>query len=178
MIEIISIIGAWLICAIAAERAAEAITTSVFFSPLRQFLARISLLETYRQVDGTWPSVKYRGWMFSLTKTIGRWLSDLVSCGWCTSLWTSLFFSCFLPGKCLSYEAGDNLIVKTIALWGLANFYHAVFRLLHNGRVAAVDINLRIIDSESTEHNYGGTDGEFGERISQENTIGIEPPEV
>lgn len=165
MIEIISIIGAWLICTIAAERAAEAITTSVFFSPLRQFLARVSLMETH---SWTLPAL-ING---SLIKTVGRWLSDLVSCGWCTSLWTSLFFSLFLPGRYLSYEAGDNLIVKAIALWGFANLYHSVFRLVHNGRVSAVDINLKIVGQEidSIGENYG----EFGQSTGQDNSSGAE----
>jgi hypothetical protein len=164
MIEIISIIGSWLICTIASERAAEAITTSVFFSPMRQFLARTALMD----------SDVYNYKAYSVIKLIGRWASDLVSCGWCTSLWTSLFFSFFLPGEYISSDAGNNIIVKVIALWGFANLYHAVFRLVHNGRVAAVDINLKIIDSESN----GDTNGEFGEGVSQENTSGIEPQKV
>ena len=168
MTEIISVIGTWLICAVAAERAAEAITVSVFFSPLRQFLARTALID---QQEITWSSIWCR-----FIGGICRWLSDLVSCGWCTSLWTSLFFALFLSGKYASFEAGDNLLVKTIALWGFANLYHTVFRLLHNGRVAAIDVNLRLIDEDVD--SSGGTDGEFGEGASQEDTIGVEPPTV
>jgi hypothetical protein len=174
---VISIIGSWLICVIAAERAAEAITVAVIFSPIRQFLTKSALMDLY-EVDGsTWPDIIYKGSIYALAKGICRWLSDLVSCGWCTSLWTSLFFSLFLPGKYLSFDASDNLLIKTIALWGLANFWHAVFRLVHNGRVAAVDVNLNITDSENVV-SYGGTDGELREGISQENTIGVEPPTV
>ena len=158
MIEIISTIGTWLICAIAAERAAEAITTSVFFSPLRNFLAKTALVRE------------------GIIQGISRWLSDLVSCGWCTSFWTSAFFSIFLPGRYISLDSGDNLLVKAIALWGIANLYHSVFRLVHNGRVVAIDVNLRLIDSDVD--NNGGNNGEFGEGIRQENTSGIEPPEV
>lgn len=164
MIEIVSIIGIWLICAIASERAAEAITTSEFFSPMRQFIARTALID---QKWVTWPRIRYK-----LLASIFRWLSDLVSCGWCTSLWTSLLFSLFLPGKYLSFDASDNLFVKAIALWGFANLYHSVFRLLHNGRVLAVDVNLRLIDDS------GGINGEFGEGTSKENTIRVEPPAV
>jgi len=181
MTEIIAIIGAWLICGIAAERAAEAITVSVFFSPLRQALAKLALIQLYRKnnPDDIWMSddnMIYKGRIYSLTKMVGRWASDLVSCGWCTSFWTSSFFSIFLPGKYISFDAGDNIIVKTIALWGFANLYHAVFRLLHNGRVAAVDVNLRLVDSEID--NVGGTNGEFGEGVGQEDSIGVEPPTV
>jgi hypothetical protein len=182
MIEIISIIGAWLICTIASERAAEAITVSVFFAPLRQVVAKLALIELYRKInpDDVWMSSEnsvYRGRVFSVAKIIGRWASDLVSCGWCTSFWTSFFFSLFLPGKYISFDAGDNIVVKAIALWGFANLFHAVFRLVHNGRVAAVDINLHLVGPEII-NSVGGTDGEFGEGISQEESIGVEPPEV
>jgi hypothetical protein len=170
MIEIVSIVGIWLICTIAAERSAEAITTSVLFSPMRQFFAKTALLD---QQEAAESSLKRK-----IVAGFCRWLSELISCGWCTSCWTSFFFSFFLPGRYFCLNASGNILVKTIALWGLANFYHSVFRLLHNGRVAAIDINLRIIDSEPTEYNYGGTNGELGEGISQEDTIGVEPPEV
>jgi len=180
MIEIISTIGYWLVCAIAAERAAEAITVSVFFSPLRQVLAKLALIQLYRKInpDIVWMSddnMVYRGRIYSLIKMFGRWASDLISCGWCTSFWTSFFFSFFLPGKYILFDAGNNIVVKAIALWGLANLYHAVFRLVHNGRVAAVDVNLRLI---GPEFDSGGTDGEFGEGTSQEESIGTEPPAV
>jgi hypothetical protein len=182
MIEIISVVGAWLICTIAAERAAEAITVSVVFAPLRQAIAKLALIELYRKInpDDVWMSSEnsiYRGRIFSVIKMVGRWASDLISCGWCTSFWTSFFFSLFLPGERMSFDAGGNIIVKAIALWGLANFYHAVFRLLHNGRVAAVDVNLRLIGTEIIDR-AGGTDGEFGEGIGQEDPIGVEPPTV
>ncbi|MFA5767131.1 MAG: hypothetical protein WC919_04365 [Candidatus Paceibacterota bacterium] len=181
MSDIFSIIGSWLVCAIAAERAAEAITVSVVFAPLRQMLAKLALIQLYHKTnpDDTWMSSEntvYRGWIFSLIKMVGRWSSDLVSCGWCTSFWTSAFFSIFLPGGYIVCDAGDNIVVKAIALWGLANLYHAIFRLIHNGRVAAVDVNLRLIGPEID--NSGGTNGEFGEGASQEDSIGVEPPEV
>lgn len=179
MNDIFSIVGSWLICTIAAERAAEAITVSVVFSPMRQALAKLALIQLYRNSDSNdnWLSSEnaiYKGRIYSIIKVIGRWLSDLVSCGWCTSLWTSAFFSIFLPGEYIMRDACDNIIVKVIALWGFANLYHAIFRLVHNGRVAAVDINLKITDSESN----GDTNGEFGEGTSQEDASGIEPQKV
>jgi hypothetical protein len=175
MTSTIAIIGSWLICTIAAERAAEAITTSVLFSPLRQFLARTALSDLYSG-DLTSGEMIYKGRLFSVIRAICRWLSDLVSCGWCTSAWTSIFFSVFLPGGYISTNAGDNILVKAIALWGIANLYHSIFRLLHNGRVVAVDLNLRLVESDVD--NSGGTYGEFGQGISQENASGIEPTEV
>jgi hypothetical protein len=167
MITITSIIGAWLTCTIASERAAEAITASVIFAPLRQFLARMALADPYGLSS-----------IYKIIKFVCRWLSELVSCGWCTSLWTSLFFSFFLPGKYATLDAGGNLFVKAIALWGFANFWHAVFRLVHNGRVSAVDVNLNITESENIISYGGGTDGEFGEGISQEDASGNKPSEI
>jgi hypothetical protein len=172
MITIVSIIGSWLICTVAAERTAELITTSVIFAPFRQFIARMSLMdEEYAHV--MWPTNKtIRG----IIKITCRWLSDLISCGWCTSFWTSSFFSAFLPGDYLSLNAGDNAVVKAIALWGFANLYHSVFRLVHNGRVAAIDINLHIADE--IVDNSGGINGELREGNGQETASGIEPSAI
>lgn len=163
---IISTIGAWIICTIASERTAEAITESVFFSPLRQFLGRLSVIELYKLEDTNCPDIVYRGLIYSIAKKIGIFLSSLVSCGWCTSGWTSFFFSIFLPGQYISLNACDNIIVKAIALWGCSNLYHSVFRLIHNGRVSAIDINLKI---------NGEYDGESGQRKSEEGSSTIEP---
>jgi hypothetical protein len=180
MIEISIVIGSWLICIIAAERAAEALTTSAFFSPMRQGIATIALMDLYKSIntgtniENNQSVVVYRGTIYAITKKIARWVSDLISCGWCTSFWTSSFFSIFLPGEYWSTDACNNIIVKSIALWGFANLWHSVFRLIHNGRVSAIDMNLRIID----DLDSGGTDGEFGEGESQENTIRLESTEI
>ena len=166
-----AIIGAWLICAVASERATEAITTSLFFAPLRQFLGRAAIADQLTD--------KYEEIFISrIFVKAAKWSSDLVSCGWCTSFWTSLFFSLFLPGGYFSLIAADNIIVKTIALWGFANLWHSIFRLIHNGRVAAIDINLKIIDIDTDVNNNGGSDGEFGEGVGEADSIGIEPPTV
>jgi hypothetical protein len=167
-----AIIGTWLICAIASERATEAITTSVFFAPLRQFLGRAAMADQMadKQYEGTFTN--------KIFIKAAKWSSDLVSCGWCTSFWTSLFFSLFLPGGYFSLVAANNIVVKSIALWGFANLWHSIFRLIHNGRVAAIDVNLKIIDNDTDVDNNGGSDGEFGEGVGEESTIGIEPPTV
>ena len=175
MSEIISIVGSWLICAVAAERAAEAITTSVFFSPLRQFLAKVTLWELPVGTDYD-PNTD----ILRAIKGISRWLSELVSCGWCTSFWTSLLCALTLPGRYTSLAAGDNILIKIVALWGFANLWHAVFRLIHNGRVAAVDLNVRLA-GEAVDDNFleiGDAHGDFGESGSKEDASGIEPPAV
>lgn len=162
MIDIISIIGSWLICAVAAERAAEAITTSVFFAPLRHFLARTALSSGH-----------------ILIKEPSKWLSDLVSCGWCTSFWTSLLCALTLPGSYNLVNVGDNIIIKAVALWGFANLWHSVFRLIHNGRVAAIDLNVRVGDRATDGSvEIGGSDGEFGKSGSTEDAGGDEPPAI
>lgn len=173
MNNILGIIGTWLICMAATERAAEAITASEIFAPTRAFLARTALLNQR--------SVEKQPFGLNLICAVCGWLSQLVSCGWCTSFWSSLFFSFFLPGQYLSSDAGNNILVKAIALWGFANLYHPVFKLIHDGRMTTIIVGKKTITRLGREiivDNYGGIDGESGEGISQEDTIGIESPKV
>ena len=130
--DVLSTIGAWLLCLIAAERTAELVVTSKFFAPFRNLIAKIAVwhLGTPRCV---------------IIRRPFKFLSDLISCGWCTSAWTSLLFSMFLPGqKLLVGISYDNAVVKWFALFGLANLFHSCFELVHRGRVSAIDLKISI----------------------------------
>ena len=134
-------VGAWLIATLAAERSAEVIVDSEFFAPFRAWLARNSIVNLD---DPTGP--RYPKWC----RRIFLFLSKLTSCGWCTSMWTSILFAWCLPGGYFHIAAGDNIFIKILALFGLANAWHAIFRLIHRGRVTAIDltVDLRPEDSD------------------------------
>ena len=69
-------------------------------------------------------------------------IHDLLSCGYCTSVWVSGFFSLWSP----LYNYFDNLficwIVSTFAFHRLSNWLHVIYELIRRGRVSTYDINL------------------------------------
>lgn len=129
MWQIVLIIAAWIVAAIAAERSAEAIAHSEFFAPLRSSVARLAYPEQTR------------------LRPVFGWVLKLISCGYCVSGWTALLFSCYLPVP-LSAPDWWILLLRWMALWGLANWHHNVFQLVYRGRVGAFDVTIRQGDSD------------------------------
>lgn len=149
---ILDYIIAWLLCIVAVERSAELLTVSKFFAPLRNILAKFALCDLHGMrysseapkslgPDGSFRIICY----FQLLAKFGF---AVISCGWCTSMWTSMLFVWCLPGEYFSLAATDNVLVKVLALFGFANLWHAVFRIIHRGRVAGLDVNLRLLGQE------------------------------
>ena len=135
----ISIIGAWLLCAVAAERVAELVVDSKLLAPVRNMVA---LLAVWRLDIPKYAPVR---------KPF-KFMSDLVSCGWCTSAWTALLFSMFLPGENQFFAiAYDNVVVKWFALFGFANLFHALFRLVHHGDKYLVGFQSHVTHSNSPQ---------------------------
>ena len=157
--DILSILGAWTLCTLASERTAEVLVDSKLFAPLRNLVATIAIWpQTQKHLADSESRFAYS--VIVVMCKPCKFLSDLLSCGWCTSAWTSLMFSMFLPGqKLVLGVAYDNIIVKWLALFGLANMFHSSFRLVHRGRVLAVDLNIRIVPPDipqtETEFNLG-----------------------
>lgn len=146
----------WLLCIVAVERSAELLTVSKFFAPLRNILAKFALCDLH--------NIRYG--CFQLLAKFGF---AVISCGWCTSMWTSILFVWCLPGEYFSLVAVDNVLVKVLALFGFANLWHAVFRIIHRGRVAGLDVNLRLLGQEDlpAENTFNlDNDGE-----SRESTV-------
>jgi len=153
--DLCSIIGMWVACAIAAERTAEIIADSKLFAPFRNAIGRIAL-----------PSIPYDHKAAKIGGGVVLWFFSLITCGWCTSVWTSAFFSLFLPGSHWSIVSGElwpieTYIVKIFCLVGLANFWHAVFRIVHRGRQRVIDIRHEIVINNGVEKEVieGGEDG-------------------
>ena len=141
-------IGTWFACTVASERAAEIITDSELFAPFRAIIGKLAIPKDITRVSGAWYAKCFRRVMVFFYK--------LITCGWCTSAWTSLFFSLFLPGAYLSLIDCEPVelyayLVMVPCLFGLANFWHAIFRLVHRGRVFTVDVKHEIVIAESDE---------------------------
>ena len=153
MTEILGVIGAWFACAVASERAAEVITTSKLFAPFRNWLAKVSLIPQ-KYVDTRIGHGQYI--LISAACRPFKFLSDLTSCGWCTSAWTSFVCAWFIPcmHRFFGSSIADNIIIQSLALFGFANLWHAVFRLVHRGRVVALDVSL-IVDEAQPEASHG-----------------------
>lgn len=143
-------IGIWFACAVAAERAAEIITDSKITAPFRNGVGKLA----FPVVPYKWRAARVMGWAT-------KWVHNLITCSWCTSAWTSALFSLFLPGSHFSLMDGEiapayHYIVKIPFLFGMANFWHAVFRLVERGRVFTVDLRHEFIQSQN---NDGDDDG-------------------
>lgn len=86
----------WILAVIAVEAVVEILTTSTLLNvPRAYILAQQNLL------------------------------SELISCGWCTSVWVAASFGWALPGAITGYVVID-ILVKTFALQRLANYLHEV----------------------------------------------------
>jgi len=112
----------WIICTVATERLAEVVTSAEIFRPLREYIEYLS------HRDG-------------LENKFMTWVHKLITCGFCFSLWSAIFFSLFLPGEYFLINATDNILVKAFALWGISNFWHTVFNLVYKGRIITADLN-------------------------------------
>lgn len=129
--SVLTTIAAWLIVVLAAERLAEIIVDSKLLAGFRAAVARWAFADGARQ----WRSK----------------FSDLVACGFCTSGWTSLLFATTLPGGWFEWHAAGNLFVKWFAVYGLANFWHTIFRLVYRGRVQTIDVSHTVTVNESVD---------------------------
>lgn len=127
---VLAAIASWLVAVLAAERLAEIIVDSKLLGGFRSAVARWS----YADGAGQWRSK----------------FSDLVTCGFCTSGWTSLLFATTLPGAWFEWSTLGNLFAKWFAVYGLANFWHTIFRLMYRGRVQTVDVSHTLTLNESS----------------------------
>ena len=162
---ILGVIGSWLICVIAAERLAELITTAKVFAPMRSFLASMAMypqqyktkLRECASSNAIWGEFGASAYAtYSLLIAVCKpfkFLSDLTSCGWCTSAWTSFVVAWFLPHEhsFIGQTVSTNIIIQALGVFGLANLYHAVFRIVHRGRVGALDLTVRLVEQDSPQ---------------------------
>ncbi len=145
MSDILCCVGTWVICALAAERVTEIITSQDIFAWLRTGLAKIVI-----PVGPNGEPIT-RGLCARILLFPVYVLYKIATCGMCNSVWSSMFFSLFLPGShlyCIAYPSyGEpdlwlTYIPKVFGLCAMANFWHDVYRLVRRGRVRTYDIKL------------------------------------
>lgn len=121
----ISILSAWVLVAIAAERITEIIVEGSIFTELRSLIAKWSF------TDGPYALIRNK-------------IGTLITCGWCCNAWICFICSFALPGEKLKLIAYDNFIIKWFAVYYLSNLFHAIIRLVHLGRVKTFDVELKV----------------------------------
>lgn len=74
-----------------------------------------------------------------------RFINDLLSCGYCTSVWVSMGAALFAPWwLATGYWCGwvINWLVMVFVLHRCSNFLHVGFSLIKKGRVKTYDIEI------------------------------------
>jgi len=76
------------------------------------------------------------------------WFDNLISCGYCTSVWVAMFFALFAPS--IVSPSFFNWLIFVFALHRFANWSHVAFELFKRGRVKSYefDVNLNTNDEE------------------------------
>lgn len=91
-----TVIFCWILAVVAVEAVVEILTTSTLLNvPRAYILAQQNLL------------------------------SELISCGWCTSVWVAASIAWALPGSLTGFIIAD-IAIKTFALQRMANYLHEV----------------------------------------------------
>ena len=138
--SILEIAFAWLLCAAAAERVAEILADGKIFDWWREALGRWAFpIPLDWDENVAWVDARPRYVQF-----ISRKVHDLFTCGWCLSVWACIAASWFLPGQWWGFVPYDNIVIKIFGLVFLANLLHAIFRLVHRGRVRTYDLEIRL----------------------------------
>lgn len=132
MIESVIII---LLLVIASEAVAEIITSSELTDPWRGAWKKWTYNEDNPPKDTYFQHFKV-------------FVDKLVSCGYCTSVWTSGFFAIWAPAV---FDISIiNWLVATFVIHRLSNWLHVLYELIRKGRVKTHDmlIKVEIIDGE------------------------------
>ncbi len=108
----------WFIAIIAVEALVELITTASIFEMPRARLMSVS-----------------------------KFTEELLSCGYCTSVWIAALFAWSLPGY-TGYPIVD-IVLKTLALHRLSNFVHEIRAWWTNG----IQLNHLVHSTEKEEVN-------------------------
>ena len=107
------------------------------------------------------PDRKRKCWIF---------LNDIVSCGYCTSVWVAGGIAPFAPWV-YRFDGGwwlvditswvVNWCLAAVILHRLSNWFHVCYTILMKGRVKTYDIKL---DASSFEYNVRVDHGKSGQR--------------
>ncbi len=121
----IETVWAWFLVTVVVERSVELVTSSALFMPIRNAAGDWHLGEK------TPP----------LVRPVAYFWYHWMTCGYCSSVPAAFLFAFMLPGAWFTLT--DNLLIKGLALHGLANLWHVFFEYFRRGRVNSYDISLR-----------------------------------
>lgn len=123
------------IAIIAVEAITEIIVDSKIFLPLRNYIAKKAMPDI--------PTGR---------NTIFNFLHDLISCGYCTSVWVSSFVMTLLviSGTKIFYPV-INEIILVFFIHRMSNLFHVLYQLTLRGRVNTLDIELKIKDESNVD---------------------------
>lgn len=156
----------WASVVVAVEATTELLVESKLFAPLRNWVGKRAITVE----PETEPTLRLMAWAK---------LFELVTCGYCVSVWVALFYASTLPALWTSpldetVARGTHLInflVRWLVLHRLSNWLHVVTELVRKGRVLAIDVEtshkqnpentLSIPTGE--DHGPGPSPGQTGE---------------
>lgn len=135
------------ILVLAVEAVTEIFTSSELTEPFRQAWKQHTYPLDRPPPTGIWQYVKV-------------WFDKLISCGYCTSVWTAAFFAIWAPT--LFEHTFVNWLCFVFVLHRLANWVHVTFELVKKGRVKTHDLEvlLKMQDDEEDSENENGIPGE------------------
>lgn len=143
--------GKWLlICVVATEASTEIIVDSKLFDGFHHFVRQRAY-----PPDAPPPTGARLWW---------KWLDDLTSCGYCTSVWMAGLFVTLLPGYHQIHWRGWWHLPGEILVWigyvppawfaqkllvhRLSNWLHVAYQLVRRGRVRTYDHTVRLEEQD------------------------------
>lgn len=121
----------FVICIVAVEAITEILVDSKLFMPFR-----------------TWVSSKAYPLNEPPPIGLGRiwvWFNDLISCGYCTSVWIAMSLSHVVPSPYLTWSILGffQWVVVTAAVHRGSNWLHVFYELVRRGRVRNFDLTVQ-----------------------------------
>lgn len=116
------------IAVISIEAITEILVDSKIFLPLRLYISKKALPDI--------PTGK---------STIYNFIHELISCGYCTSVWVSMFVTMLLTFNDIRiFKPIINEMILVFCLHRLSNLFHVLYQLILRGRVKTIDVECRI----------------------------------
>ena len=78
----------------------------------------------------------------TITRRLFIFLNDLLSCGYCASVWVAGAFASLAPT--LFEHSVANWLITTLLLHRSSNWFHVAYSMAKNGRVRTYDIELKL----------------------------------
>lgn len=121
MIDILILI----LLALAVEACTEIIVNAKITDGIRAYIfVKATNLDSKQSDYSFWPFV-----------------NNLVTCGYCASVWVSVLFAFFAP-RLWDLWFIVNLFIMVLVLHRLSNVIHMIIMLLYKGRVLTMDVEI------------------------------------